>query len=407
MSHSNSYDIVIVGAGIVGLATALALLKRMPDLSLCVVEKEVTVAQHQTGHNSGVLHSGIYYAPGSLKAQTCSLGRSKMIAFCEEEQIPFEICGKVIVATKESELDALSELERRARANGVRAARIGANDLRALEPEVAGLGALHVPDAGLVPFRLVAERMKDRLAWAGVNFLFEHKLVGFAQRGREVHLETSQGRLLSRYVVNCTGLQSDRVAELAGVHRQLRIVPFRGEYYELTPEARSLVNNLVYPVPRPGFPFLGVHFTRALDGKVECGPNAVWNGSREQYQKGSIDWTDVGETLCYPGFWKLAARHYRMGLEEVHRSLSKSAFVKAAQELIPRLRAEHLVTAPAGIRAQAVTPAGDLVDDFALHATEFVLSVLNAPSPAATASLAIGDHIARQVGRALGEKEMS
>lgn len=391
-----NYDVVIVGAGIVGLATARELLECVPGLRLAVVEKESDVARHQTGHNSGVIHTGIYYRPGSQKAVNCALGRTAMVQFCEEESIPHEVCGKVIVATQESELAALAELGRRAAENGVRAEAIDARKLKELEPAAAGIAALHVPDAGIVDYVEVARRLRERISRRGATVLLNTRVVGFSMRGRDVLIECSGDRFGARYVINCGGLQSDRLASLGGASHGVQIVPFRGEYFELTPEARALVKNLIYPVPRPEFPFLGVHFTRGIHGHVECGPNAVLNGGREEYEKFAINPTDLAETLTYPGFLKLASKYYREGWEEMIRSMSKTAFLAAAQKLIPQLQARHLLVAPAGIRAQAVSHDGQLVDDFAIVESEFVLSVINAPSPAATASLIIGAQIAER-----------
>lgn len=404
MISRKTYDIVIVGAGIVGLATARAIVHAAPSLNIAVIEKEDGVARHQTGHNSGVLHTGIYYKPGSLKATNCTRGRAEMVAFCQEEGIAHEICGKVIVATRDEELGPLAELERRAEQNGVRAARIDQKQLKELEPEAIGIEGLHVPDAGIVDYKEVAARLRERLSEVGVDFHFGTRVVGLSQRESDVFIETDHGRIVCRFVVNCGGLQSDRLAALGGADHGVQIVPFRGEYYELTEEARGLVRNLIYPVPRPEFPFLGVHFTRGIHGDVECGPNAVLNGGREEYEKGAINPTDLAETLTFPGFLRLAAKYYQAGAEEMVRSLSKKAFLKAVQALVPKVRDHHLVPAPAGIRAQAVSRDGKLLDDFAIVESEFVLSVINAPSPAATASLMIGKYVAARTESALTDR---
>ncbi len=404
MDGNHSFDLVIVGAGIVGLATARAIHRAAPTLSLCVIEKEDGVARHQTGHNSGVLHTGIYYKPGSLKARNCTQGRAEMVAFCQEEGIAHEICGKVIVATREAELDPLAELARRAGENGVTAERIDQKQLAELEPEAVGIAGLHVPDAGIVDYKEVSSRLKERLVEAGVHVLLGTQVVGLSQRGQDVFVETTAGRVTCRFVINCGGLQSDRLAALGGADHGVQIVPFRGEYYELTEDARGLVRNLIYPVPRPEFPFLGVHFTRGIHGDVECGPNAVLNGGREEYEKGAINLTDLAETLTFPGFLRLAAKYYQAGAEEMVRSLSKKAFLKAVQALIPKVQDRHLIPAPAGIRAQAVSRDGKLLDDFAIHESPYVLSVINAPSPAATASLMIGKHIAERAEEALRDR---
>lgn len=401
---THSTDIVIVGAGIIGLAVARALSLRAPSLSLAIFDKERAVARHQTGHNSGVLHTGIYYRPGSLKAETCARGRAAMIDFCQAEGIAHEICGKIIVATRPEELAPLELLLRRAQENGVRAERVAARDLTEIEPEIAGISGLHVPDAGIVDYVAVSDRLKSRLEETGARFHLGREVRSFSQRGADIFVETESERHVCRFVVNCGGLQSDRLAGLCGLRTQAQIVPFRGEYYELCGEARGFVKNLVYPVADPEFPFLGVHFTRGIHGEVECGPNAVLNLGRETYNKGSMNLTDLAETLMFPGFLRFAAQHYRVGARELWRSHSKRAFLAAAQALIPKLEARHLSPAPAGIRAQAVTRDGFLLDDFAFEESEYVLNVVNAPSPAATASLQIGHHIAERVESALRDR---
>ncbi len=394
-------DVVIVGAGIVGLATAYQLVKSAHGLRVTVLEKEPREGLHQTGHNSGVLHSGIYYKPGSLKAENCREGKRAMEAFCREEDIPHDICGKVIVATQIDELKALDTIYSRGQKNGVKCQLIDDTELRELEPHARGLRAIHVPEAGIVDYRRVCARLRERITeHARSRILFDAEVCAMEALGngcRGVRVETRAGSVRARYVVNCGGLQSDRLAELGGQLPGVRIVPFRGEYYSLVPEAKRLVRNLVYPVPRPEFPFLGVHFTRMIDGGVECGPNAVLALGREAYEKGHVEPGDLLEALTYPGFLKLSSKYWRVGLGEVKRSLSKAAFVKALQALVPEIRSEHLLEAPAGIRAQAVAPDGSLVDDFMLHEGEHVLSVVNAPSPAATASLNIGRLIAGRV----------
>lgn len=400
----NATDVIIVGAGIVGLAVARALKRMAPSLSVAMIEKEGGVARHQTGHNSGVLHTGIYYKPGSLKAQTCILGREEMVAFCQEEGIAHEICGKVIVATRPDEVPRLDALMQRGKQNGVRAHRVTERELVEREPEIAGISGLYVPDAGIVDYVAVAERLMSRLREADALIHLSEEVKSLSRQGDDILVETSSGRHVCRFVVNCGGLQSDRLAELAGLGSAVRIVPFRGEYYQLSGEARGFIKNLVYPVPDPAFPFLGVHFTRGVHGDVECGPNAVLNLGRETYAKGSIHLADMSDTLMFPGFLRFAAKHYRVGLQELWRSHSKRAFLKAAQALVPKLEACHLSPAPAGIRAQALTRDGFLLDDFALEESEYVLSVVNAPSPAATASLRIGHLIAQRVESALRDR---
>ena len=390
-------DVLIVGGGIVGLATAYQLTRSYPHLRVQVVEKEQQLAQHQSGRNSGVLHSGIYYRPGSLKALTCRHGKSLMQAFCEREGVPFEICGKVIVATEQRELPTLQMLVERGQANGVQCEIIPGERLRELEPHVAGLRAIHVPEAGIVDFRRVCERLAERVREAGGEMVTGAKVFAVREGAEGVEVHTTQGDFAAHYFVNCAGLYSDEVARLSGVRPPARIVPFRGEYYLLSEEARGLCRNLVYPVPDPQFPFLGVHFTRTVSGEVECGPNAVLAFAREGYRKSDIRWRELWATLCYPGFLRLARRYWRTGLGEMWRSLSKRAFAISLQRLVPEVKAEYLRPAPAGVRAQAVAPDGKMLDDFVWVDTPRAVHVLNAPSPAATASLAIGEQIVQRL----------
>jgi len=384
-------DVVIIGAGIVGLATAYQLTRKFPHLRILILEKETGLAFHQTGRNSGVLHSGIYYKPGSLKAVNCREGKRALEEFCAAEGIPYEICGKVVVALSAEELPALQMIFDRGQANGVQCTMIDVPRLKALEPHAAGIRAIHVPETGIVDYRAVCDRLAKKIREAGDNEIVFSARVGAMERreGRMI-LATGAGDFVARYVVNCAGLHSDRVAALSGVRPGVKIVPFRGEYYELTPEARSLVKNLIYPVPNPAFPFLGVHFTRMIDGSVECGPNAVFALGREAYRKTDVDLRDLFESLTYSGFIRLAAKYWRIGSGEIWRSISKRAFVRALQRLVPEIRSEHLHPAPAGIRAQAIAPDGAMVDDFMIQETDIVVNVCNAPSPAATASLNIG-----------------
>jgi len=397
-------DVTIIGAGVVGLATAFQLSRREPSLSIVVVDKESELARHQTGHNSGVLHTGIYYKPGSLKAELCRDGRSAMVEYCASEGIPHEICGKVIVALNEADLVRLDTLEERARLNGVRASRITAQELRQLEPRAAGIAALWVPDAGIVNYRAVCQHYAKRIVARTTpgsgkgTIVYSANVLAISRRKRSTVLHTSQGAITTQKLVNCGGLQSDRVARIIGQHPKVCIVPFKGEYYALNEDARGLVRNLIYPVPDPAFPFLGVHFTRMISGAVECGPNAVLAMGRESYEPWQPDIGDMASTfLATPGFWTFARRHWRAGVGEVRRSLSKSAFVRALQRLVPDIRSEHLSLAPAGIRAQAMSADGRLVDDFVFEETGSILSVCNAPSPAATASLAIGNVVAERI----------
>jgi len=392
-----SRDLLIIGGGIVGLATAHRFLERFPGKRVVVLEKEKAIARHQTGRNSGVLHSGIYYRPGSLKANNCRAGRLAMEEFCRREEIPFEICGKVIVAFDDSELVRLEKILTNGQANGVACERIDMGRLHELEPHAAGVAALHVPETGIVDFGRVAARLAERIGENGATIVTGARATAIRHAADEVVVETTAGEFAARHVVNCAGLYSDRVARLSGAVPPARIVPFRGEYYTLRPEAQSLVRNLIYPVPDPSFPFLGVHFTRRIDGRIECGPNAVLAFAREGYRKTTVNLRDLAETLTYRGFWRLTARHWRAGAGEMWRSLSKRAFVRALQRLVPEIEAKHLDAAPAGVRAQALDRDGNTVDDFLIEESDRVTSVCNAPSPAATASLNIGRLIVERV----------
>lgn len=390
-------DLLVIGGGIVGLATAHRYLERFPDATVTVLEKEAAVAQHQTGHNSGVLHSGIYYKPGSLKAINCREGKRAMEAFCEREGIPFDRCGKVIVAVDESDLPALAKIEERGHANGIECERIGVERLAELEPHVNGVAALHVPESGIVDYSVVSERLAQKITERGSQVVTGAKVTAIRQQAGEVIAETSVGGFTASRLVNCAGLHSDRVAKLSGGQPDCRIVPFRGEYFKLKPSAKHLCRNLIYPTPDPAFPFLGVHFTRMIDGAVECGPNAVLALAREGYGKTTLNLSDLAESLSYGGFLKLATKHWRMGAGEMWRSLSKRAFVRALQRLVPEITADALEPAPAGVRAQAVLSDGSMVDDFLIEESQHVVNVLNAPSPAATASLNIGAHVVERL----------
>ncbi|MCM2266065.1 MAG: L-2-hydroxyglutarate oxidase [Desulfuromonadales bacterium] len=402
MSSSQIYDVALVGGGIVGCATALALTETHPGLKLILLEKEARLAAHQTGHNSGVIHAGLYYKPGSLKAKNCTAGREALYAFCAEHSIPFERCGKVVVAVDERELPALDELERRGRANGLDGlTRLDAAQVREREPHAAAVAGLFVPQTGIVDYTRVTETMAELVRQVGGEIRLGtqlHKAQGTADG---VRLTTTAGELKARLLVNCCGLHCDRVARRCGVEPGVRIVPFRGEYYEVRPERRDLVRHLIYPVPDPTLPFLGVHFTRMIDGTLEAGPNAVLAWKREGYHWSDISPLDVADTLVFPGFWRLAGSFWRIGLAEYRRSFSKSAFVASLQRLVPEVAAADVARGGAGVRAQAVGRDGKLVDDFRIVTTERMVHVLNAPSPAATASLSIGKVIAGEVGKLL------
>jgi L-2-hydroxyglutarate oxidase len=391
-------DLVIIGGGIVGLATAMTVQERYGDLRVTVVEAEGSVGSHQTGHNSGVLHSGIYYKPGSSKALNCRSGKAAMEAFCTEHSIDWDRCGKVVVATSEEELPRLERISERATANGVCFERINSDQLRELEPAAAGLAALHVPETGIVNFRRVCEQMSQIIGSRGGSIRLGFQAAKISPRISSVEITSLHGDQIScDRIINCAGLNCDRVCRMAGAEPNIRIVPFRGEYYELAPGSQSLCRNLIYPVPDPSFPFLGVHFTRMIDGGVECGPNAVLALSRAGYRWRDVSARDLFETLAFKGFRSMAAKHWRMGLGEMHRSLRKSAFVTALQKLIPKISASDLVPGRAGVRAQAVTVDGELLDDFLIEKSERAIHVLNAPSPAATASLAIAKQIVDQI----------
>lgn len=389
-STTTETDVAIIGGGIVGLATGYQLARLFPAKKLVLLEKEPELAAHQTGRNSGVIHSGVYYKPGSLKAVNCREGRKALIEFCRQEGVAHEICGKVIVAIDENETPRLERIYERGQANGVTCELVGRERLHELEPHAAGVRAIHVPDAGIVDYKGVCARLAAQIEQAGGNILNNALVTAMRTDGDRTRLTSTAGEISARLIVNCTGLFADRVTALGGFVPPAKIVPFRGEYYELVPTAEHLCRNLIYPVPDPDFPFLGVHFTRMALGGVECGPNAVLAFAREGYRLRDVNLRDLAESLTYPGFLRLAARNWRMGLGELWRSISKRAFVKALQRLVPEIQVSHLHSAPAGVRAQALAPDGSLVDDFSIVENERIVNVLNAPSPAATASLNIG-----------------
>ena len=402
---SERYDVAIIGGGIVGMATAMALAARARG-SLVVLEAEDRLAPHQTGNNSGVIHSGLYYKPGSQKARTCVEGREALYRFCAERGIAHERCGKLVVAAAPEELPRRDELARRGGANGLEGLRrLGQEELREVEPHVAGIAGLLVPHTGIVDYVAVTEGYAAEVRAAGGEIVLRARLRRVRRAAGELRLETSAGTFRAAHLVNCAGLQCDRVARLCGARVGMRIVPFRGEYFELAEQRRHLVRNLIYPVPDPRFPFLGVHFTRRVTGGVEAGPNAVLALKREGYGKASFSARDALETLAYPGFWRLATRYWRMGSGEMWRSWHKAAFVRALQRLLPELRGADLAPGGAGVRAQALASDGSLLDDFSIVEQEGMIHVLNAPSPAATASIAIGRHIAKLAASAFGLRE--
>ncbi len=396
-TNNKTFDYAIVGGGIVGLSTALALSDRFPDRSIVLLEKEAALAAHQTGHNSGVIHSGIYYAPGSFKARFARAGNRSMQAFCQQHGIAHEICGKVIVATRTEELPLLEKLRQRGLQNELEAEQLDAAQLREIEPHVSGLAALRVPSAGIVDYTQVCETLGRLFQQRGGEIRLGTRVERIDQHSDRVELIAPSVTTSARFLINCAGLHSDRVTRMANADAGLQIVPFRGEYFELKPQARQLVRHLIYPVPNPDFPFLGVHFTRMIGGGVEAGPNAVLALAREGYRKTDVNLRDLGEVLAFGGFRKLARRYWREGAAEMWRSISKAAFVRSLQQLIPAITADDLEPAAAGIRAQALKADGSLVDDFHIVPGERSIHVCNAPSPAATASLEIGRYVAGQL----------
>lgn len=397
------HDVIIVGGGIVGLAVALEITRRLPRLRLLLLEKEDRVGRHQSGHNSGVIHSGIYYKPGSLKAKLCVAGAAAMVEFCREHGIPHSICGKVIVATSQDELQPLEELRRRGEANGVAGVRlIGPAELRDLEPYASGLAALFVPSTAVTDYVAVCGKYAELTVERGGFILTSAEVLGIKRERDEIVVETRRGAFSTDYFINCAGLFSDRICRMAGDEPDVMIAPFRGEYYDLVPEHSFLVRALIYPVPDPRFPFLGVHFTRRISGRVDAGPNAVLAFRREGYGRTDFNLKDLASSLVFRGFWRMAAKYWRSGLAEVHRSFSKPAFVRSLQRLVPAVRDEDLIPGGSGVRAQALRPDGTLVDDFHFVQSGKMLHVLNVPSPAATASLLIGREIVDMASRNIG-----
>lgn len=398
MSGEHRYDVCVVGAGLVGLATARGIAERLDGVSILLLDKEDQIAAHQSSHNSGVVHSGLYYKPGSLKARLCVEGRQSVYQICEAEGIPFHRSGKLVIATDPTEMPALEELERRGKANGlVGLTRLGPDGIAEHEPEATGIDALFVPEAGVADFPALAAHISERLRAGGAEIKLGHAVTGIEHTTTGVRIIAGGAEFSTRALVNCAGLHSDRVAALAGVESSVRIIPFRGEYFRLREDAQDLVKTLIYPVPDPRFPFLGVHFTRRIDGRVEVGPNAVLALGREQYRGVGPVWSDLREVLASPGFRRLAMKHWLSGTRELLSSRSRRLYARLARRLVPATRAEHLIEGGAGVRAQAVRPDGSLVDDFVIEKAGSSIHVLNAPSPGATASLAIGRHIAGEV----------
>lgn len=393
------YDVTIIGAGILGLATGHALLKKNPDIKIIILEKEPNIGQHQTGHNSGVIHSGIYYKPGSLKAINCRYGISLLLDFCNYYNIAYDICGKVILAQNKKELDQLHFLKSRGEKNGIKGLKILSRDqILEYEPHAAGFSALYCPETGIINYGEVCKKLSKNIEKKG-EIITSSFVTSVDARGDEITIFTEKVEYKTRFLINCAGLFSDQISELSGFQRKVRIVPFRGEYYTLNNHARHLVRNLIYPVPDYRYPFLGVHFTRTLDGQIEAGPNAVLALAREGYNKTDINLKEIWDYLSYTGFWHISRKYWTTAMGEYYRSFFKGAFVNALQKLVPEVTKDDIVSSPAGVRAQALAPNGDLVDDFVIDKVENMVHVINAPSPAATSSLAIGDHIAKMYNK--------
>ncbi|MGK7391726.1 MAG: L-2-hydroxyglutarate oxidase [Candidatus Cyclobacteriaceae bacterium M2_1C_046] len=392
------FDIVIIGGGIVGLATALKLKNKNEALKIAVLEKEAKPAQHQTGHNSGVIHSGLYYKPGSLKAKNCIDGYNQLIRFCDENDVKYELCGKVVVATREQELPFLKTLLERGSLNGLNGLKnLNVDELREYEPHVNGIAGIFVPQTGIIDYSAVTNKYLENFKKLGGKFFPNEKVIKINYSKGQTEVITNNKTYTSKLLVNCAGLYSDEIARMTGMAKDLQIIPFRGEYYELKKEASHLVKNLIYPVPDPAFPFLGVHFTRMINGGIEAGPNAVLAFAKEGYTKRKFNVGELMNSLLWPGFQKVAWKYWQTGMGEMYRSFSKAAFTKALQRLLPELKEEDLITGGAGVRAQACDRNGGLLDDFVILENEFAINVCNAPSPAATSSLAIGDTVSELV----------
>ncbi len=408
MGQHIDFDIVIVGGGIVGLATAYKIGLGHPGISIAVLEKEERLAAHQTGHNSGVIHSGLYYKPGSSKAKNCKKGRGELIAFAEEHNIDYEIGGKIIVATDKSELDNLEYIFRNGLENNIEGIKkITPDEIKEIEPFCAGIAGIHVPCTGVIDFVAVAEKLGELIETHGdgSKVLLSCEAKSFEKHDFFTRVVTSEGTFTTKYIINCGGLQSDRIAKMDGVEPGVRIIPFRGDYYELTEAAAAKVKSLIYPVPDPSLPFLGVHFTRTISGLVECGPNAVFSFKRESYGKKAFDLKDTWDSLSYPGLWKMLIKNLKYGIGEYRKFYSKNFFLKKSQKLIPSLKPEELKPGKTGVRAQAVGPRGELIDDFKVVSRGNSIHVLNAPSPAAAASLAIGEQIEKMAAKHFGLKD--
>ncbi|MCH9633016.1 MAG: L-2-hydroxyglutarate dehydrogenase [Chlamydiae bacterium] len=388
------YDISIIGGGIVGLATAYTLLKTFPKLKIALVEKEREVAKHQTGHNSGVIHTGIYYKPGSLKAKNCVKGVEMLLAFCDEHAIPYDLCGKLIVATEQEELGRLHELYRRGVSNGVKGLKlVDKAELKKIEPYSNGIEAIHSPNTGIVDYKRVSEKLLEQIKGMGADVYFGFKVEQINESSSEIIISNKAFELSAKKLVNCAGLHSDTIARMSKCSFKEKIIPFRGEYYFLSKEASHMLKGLIYPVPNPKFPFLGVHLTKRITGQVELGPNAVLALAREGYKKSSFNVKEFGRSLKFRGFWAMSSQNWKTGLYELYRSYSKKAFLRDIQRLMPDIREMDLTPGGSGVRAQAVSPTGKIIDDFLIYNSSKVLNVLNAPSPGATSSLSIGEHL--------------
>ncbi len=396
-------DIIIIGGGIVGLATALHITQVNPSLKVLVIEKEDRIAKHQTGNNSGVIHSGLYYKPGSLKATNCINGYHKMITFCDEHNIPYELCGKIVVASNKEEVILMNNLLERGKQNGLEGMKVlKQEELAEYEPHVKGVAGIHVPQTGIVDYIKVSEKYAELIQKAGGEILLSTKVVDISSNATSSTVVTNNATYQGKLIINCAGLYSDKIAKLTQEKLNVKIIPFRGEYYKLTAEKEYLVKDLIYPVPDPNFPFLGVHFTRMAKGGVEAGPNAVLAFQREGYKKSDINIPELAETLAWPGFQKVAMKYWKTGMGEMYRSFSKTAFTKALQKLIPEIQESDLTTGGAGVRAQACDRNGGLIDDFLILEDERTINVLNAPSPAATSSLSIGESVGNMAMKKIG-----